>query len=256
MPAVSSSRLVLIPSYNTGPKLLETVAEARSQWNPVWVVIDGSTDGSGDALREATEADEGVRVFTLPRNSGKGAAVFHGLREAVDQGFTHLLTMDSDGQHPAASLPEFMQASEREPDAMILGRPVFDASAPQIRVRGRKISNWWVNLETPGHGIADSLFGLRVYPAKALLRIMSGTRWMRRFDFDADTVMVHFSYKDRVERHGYFLEGKKELIDVENEWFYEPKTGMLSSARIGVLQSGLAQRDRDPPDQKVPCGSR
>ena len=189
MPAVSSSRLVLIPSYNTGPKLLETVAEARSQWNPVWVVIDGSTDGSGDALREATEADEGVRVFTLPRNCGKGAAVFHGLREAVDQGFTHVLTMDSDGQHPAASLPEFMQASEREPDAMILGRPVFDASAPQIRVRGRKISNWWVNLETPGHGIADSLFGLRVYPAKALLRIMSGTRWMRRFDFDAEAVV-------------------------------------------------------------------
>jgi hypothetical protein len=48
-----------------------------------------------------------------------------------------------------------------------------------------------------------------------------------RFYFDASTVRVHFSYEDRVERHGYFLEGKKELLDVENEWFYEPGDGML-----------------------------
>lgn len=189
MPTASSSHLVLIPSFNTGPKVLETVGQARQQWNPVWVVVDGSTDGSGEALLDMQKSDAGLRVFVLPQNCGKGAAVLHGLREAVNQGFTHVLTMDADGQHPAASLPEFMSASLHAPGSMILGRPVFDASAPQIRVRGRKISNWWANLETLWYGIGDSLFGLRVYPAGPLLKIMSATRWMRRFDFDAEAVV-------------------------------------------------------------------
>ena len=102
MPAVSRSHLVLIPSYNTGLRAVETVNEARRHWNPVWIVVDGSTDGSGEALLERQENDPGLRVFILPRNCGKGAAVLHGLREAVTTGFTHVLTMDADGQHAAS----------------------------------------------------------------------------------------------------------------------------------------------------------
>src|SRR6202041_1065247 len=40
----SATHVVLIPSYNPGPKVFETVTTARSQWAPVWVVVDGSTD--------------------------------------------------------------------------------------------------------------------------------------------------------------------------------------------------------------------
>lgn len=189
MPAASRSHLVLIPSYNAGAKLLETVNEARQLWKPVWVVVDGSTDGSSEALLKRQETDPGLRVFILPRNLGKGAAVLHGLREAVAAGFTHVLTMDADGQHPAAKIPEFMRASQRAPDALILGRPVFDLSAPKLRVGGRKISNWWANLETLWAGIDDSLFGFRVYPARALLEVMSASRWMRRFDFDVEAAV-------------------------------------------------------------------
>ena len=189
MTPASASHLVLIPSYNTGPAVLDTVRQARQYWNPVWVVVDGSNDGSGEALLEMQQSDPGLRVFVLPDNNGKGAAVFYGLRQAVCHGFSHVLTMDADGQHAAASVPQFMNASQRAPEAMILGRPVFDASAPQIRVRGRKISNWWANLETLWGGIGDSLFGFRVYPAGTLLEIMSSSRWMRRFDFDAEAVV-------------------------------------------------------------------
>jgi hypothetical protein len=97
--------------------------------------------------------------------------------------------MDSDGQHPAALIGAFMQASQRRPDAMILGRPVFDASAPLLRVRGRRISNAWTNLETLGAGIADSLYGFRVYPVVPLLAVMRRQPWMRRFDFDTEAVV-------------------------------------------------------------------
>ena len=185
----STTHLVLIPSYNTGPILAETVREARERWNPVWVVLDGSTDGSRERLASLAAADPGLRVLELAPNAGKGAAVLHGLRTAAGAGFTHMLTMDADGQHPAASIPEFMAASQAAPDALILGVPVFDASAPALRVRGRRISNWWANLETLWTGIGDSLFGFRVYPIAPLERAMSHTPFMRRFDFDPEAAV-------------------------------------------------------------------
>jgi glycosyltransferase involved in cell wall biosynthesis len=185
----STTHLVLIPSYNPGAKVFETVAEARRCWQPVWVVVDGSTDGTGSALVALAAADPGLKVFIRPRNEGKGAAVLYGLREAIAQGFTHVLAMDSDGQHPAERIPEFMAASRAAPDAMILGEPVFGADAPLLRVRGRRISNWWANLETLWAGIHDSLFGFRVYPVTPLERVMRRQPWMRRFDFDVEAAV-------------------------------------------------------------------
>src|SRR5690606_580876 len=160
----STTHLVLIPSYNPGAVVYETVAAARAQWAPVWVVVDGSSDGTGEQLQRMAVEDDGLEVIVLPQNGGKGAAVLHGVERALARGFTHVLTMDSDGQHDAAMIAHFMQTSAANPDAMVLGVPVFDDSAPSIRVKGRKISNWWANFETLGGGIGDSLFGFRVYP--------------------------------------------------------------------------------------------
>lgn len=185
----SATHLVLIPSYNTGTLVQETVRQARRQWTPVWVVIDGSTDGSDGALARMAAADDGLRLLALPRNRGKGAAILHGLRAASAEGFTHVLTMDADGQHPAPRIPGFMAASAARPAAMILGVPVFDASAPPLRVGGRRISNWWTRLETPGADIGDLLFGFRVYPIAPLVQVMADTRWMRRFDFEPEAVV-------------------------------------------------------------------
>nr|WP_201494388.1 glycosyltransferase family 2 protein [Rubrivivax sp. A210] len=185
----STSHLVLIPSYNTGAKVYETVAAARAQWCPVWVVVDGSSDGTAAGLQALAATDPGLRVWVLPHNQGKGAAVLHGLEQAEAAGYGHVLAMDADGQHPAALIPAFMQASQRRPEAMILGRPVFDASAPLLRVRGRRISNGWTDLETLGAGVADSLYGFRVYPVQALAAVMRRQPWMRRFDFDTEAVV-------------------------------------------------------------------
>ena len=185
----SRTHLVLIPSYNTGPKVYETVLAARAQWSPVWVVVDGSTDGTTDGLSRMAAADPGLMLLVLPANCGKGSAVLHGLQQAREAGFTHALTMDSDGQHPPDLIPTFMQASQSRPAAMVLGRPVFDASAPLLRVRGRRVSNWWTNLETLGAGIDDSLYGFRVYPIVDLIAVMRRQPWMRRFDFDTEAVV-------------------------------------------------------------------
>jgi len=185
----TSTHLVLIPSYNTGSKLLETVTEARAHWGAVWVVIDGSTDGTERDLASLAAKDPGLRVLIRAQNGGKGAAILDGLRQAAALGFTHALTMDADGQHSASAIPEFMAASLRHPDALILGAPVFDESAPRLRVVGRRVSNFCANLETLWMGVDDSLFGFRVYPIAELRAVMERSRWMRRFDFDPEAAV-------------------------------------------------------------------
>ncbi len=188
-PQASGTHLVFIPSFNPGPKVFETVAAARRNWNPVWVCVDGSTDGTGEELVRLAATDPGLRIFICPRNKGKGATILFGLRAAQQLGFTHVLAMDSDGQHPAERIPAFMAASIAQPDAMILGDPRFGAEAPQLRVQGRKISNWWTNVETLWAGVHDSLFGFRVYPIAPLERVMRWQPWMRRFDFDVEAAV-------------------------------------------------------------------
>jgi glycosyltransferase involved in cell wall biosynthesis len=185
----SPTHLVVIPSYNTGATVYATVRAARARWTPVWVVVDGSDDGTAEGLRSLAASDPGLRVDVLGRNRGKGAAVLHALEAAAAAGFTHALAMDADGQHPADRIELFMQTSQANPQAMILGRPIFDASAPLLRVRGRRISNASTRVETLGAGIADSLFGFRVYPIAPLVAVMHGQIWMRRFDFDTEAVV-------------------------------------------------------------------
>ena len=186
---MSDTHLVLIPSYNTGPKLFETVRDASAAWTPVWVVIDGSTDGTGDELRRRSEEFPGLRVLEMPRNRGKGAAVQFGLRTAHSAGFTHVLTMDADGQHPPDLIADFMAISTDDRRALVLGKPVFDASAPVERVMGRRIANFCADVETLWAGIGDCLFGFRVYPIADLLAVMKGNPFMRRFDFDPEAAV-------------------------------------------------------------------
>lgn len=177
----------MIPSYNTGQLLKITVTEALQQWLPVWVIIDGSTDGSEDLLAPLQKAyPDTLVVIKIATNQGKGSAILSGIKAAEKLGFTHVLTMDADHQHPADYIQRFMQQSIDKPKTMILGEPIFDASAPMIRVKGRKISNWWANLETLNAGIHDSLFGMRIYPIKDLITVMHTTTWARRFDFEPE----------------------------------------------------------------------
>ena len=180
---------VLIPSFNTGARLFQTVAAIRLLGYPVWVVIDGSTDGTGDVLSRIAESDPDLHAIVLPRNQGKGAAILHALRLARAEGITHVVTVDADGQHYSDDIAAFIAASLRNPSAMVLGIPIFDDSAPPIRVAGHRVGNFLANLVTLRSGIGNSLFGFRVYPVASLLQVFNETRWMRRFDFDSEAAI-------------------------------------------------------------------
>jgi glycosyltransferase involved in cell wall biosynthesis len=185
----SATHLVLIPSYNTGPRLVETVTAALAQWAPVWVVVDGSTDNSAAPVEAMAKHDDRLRVIVRSQNGGKGAAVATGVAEALAADFTHVLTMDSDGQHPADRIPAFMEASVAHSRAVVLGRPVFGPEVPLERLHGRKLSVGLARFEILGAGIDDPLFGFRVYPAAALQRALNSTRRARGFDFDPEVAV-------------------------------------------------------------------
>lgn len=180
---------VLIPSYNTGSRLPETVRAALAQTPDVRVVIDGSTDHSDEALDLLRPEHPGLRVIRLPENRGKGAAVLAGIDALISEGFTHALTMDADGQHPAEAIPRLIEEAHREPEALVMGKPLFGPEVPKARLYGRRLTIFWTDLETLGIGLGDTLFGMRVYPLAPLREVFRQTAFARGFDFDPEVAV-------------------------------------------------------------------
>lgn len=183
------THLVIIPSYNTGARLVDTVQAALAAWPVVWVVLDGSTDGSEERLVPLLQANSGLRLLVMPRNGGKGAATYFGAQQALAAGFTHLLLMDADGQHPSESIAGLMALSKGRPEALVMGQPVFGPEVPKARLYGRRLTIFWTELETLWCGLGDTLFGMRVYPIAPLLQVMGQTRFARGYDFDPEVAV-------------------------------------------------------------------
>ena len=181
------THVVLIPAFNPGNLLVATVEGALAAWEDVWVIVDGSTDRSHEALAKGGRA--GLKVIVIPKNGGKGSAVLEGARRAISEGYTHALVMDADGQHPSERIRDFMEASAAEPASVICGKPQFGPEAPIARLYGRKLSIALVKFETSGLGASDPLFGFRVYPLGPLVRILEATRGGRRYDFDPEVAV-------------------------------------------------------------------
>ncbi len=174
---------ILIPTYDNPNTVREVVLRVR-EYLPNVVVID---DGSGPQGREAVASigREGLaRVFHREKNGGKGAAVKSGFAFAHELGFTHALQVDADGQHALADIPRFLDIAKSAPEALILGEPEFDESAPIGRRIARKITVFWTNRETGGRVIHDPMCGFRVYPVVTALRVANPCG--DRMDFDPE----------------------------------------------------------------------
>jgi glycosyltransferase involved in cell wall biosynthesis len=177
---------VVIPVYRHEEPLVEVLRALAPHGLDCFLVDDGNKSPLMETLPAEFSAASWVSVLRLPENSGKGAACVSGARAALERGFTHAIFLDADGQHNTDDLPRVLALARAHPHAMIMGRPVFDVSAPWSRRRGRLMSNIWVWIETLSLDIQDSLCGFRCFPLDDLLRVAEGVRLGKGMDFDPD----------------------------------------------------------------------
>lgn len=150
---------IVIPLYNHGATVVDVVKRSLKYSADVMVVDDGSTDGAIENLHNLP-----VNLIRLSRNMGKGAAIKKAASEAAKIGYTHLITIDADGQHDPADIPRFMDAIKRLPNTIIIGKRNF--SVPNVPVSsrfGRKFSCFWMFVQT-GCCVSDMQSGYRAYP--------------------------------------------------------------------------------------------
>ena len=167
-----------------------TIAQVVESLSPVGLPCVLVDDGSGAATRLEIERvaakHDWVEVIRHPRNRGRGAALRTAYRRAAERGLTHVVQLDADGQHQAADVPRFLEAARRQPDALVLGEPIFDDSAPWHRLHGRKLSQVIVRLETLSSAVRDPLCGFRCIPLAPTLPVLDRARMGDRMDFDPE----------------------------------------------------------------------
>jgi glycosyltransferase involved in cell wall biosynthesis len=172
----------LVPTYDN-PLTLRAVVESVRRYVDTVVVVDDGSATEGRSVVEALSRESLAHTMRRSKNGGKGAAVKDGFALAREIGCTHAIQIDADGQHALDDIPHFLEVARANPDALVLGTPVFDATAPRARRWGRKISQFWCALETFGRVIADPLCGFRVYPVDRAIRARA---WGNAMDFDPE----------------------------------------------------------------------
>ena len=172
---------VIIPCFNHAATLAD-VARAAQAHCPVIVVDDGSTDSPPEL--------PGLTMIRFDQNRGKAAALRAGFQRAGENGFTHAITMDADGQHSADDLPKFLALAQEQPEALLVGvRDFVAAGAPAGRRRANAFSNFWFRAET-GVRLADTQCGFRCYPLALTQRLRTRSE---RYAFELE-FMVRASW--------------------------------------------------------------
>lgn len=208
----------LIPTYNNVTTVAAVVRETLAHL-PVIVVADGPTDGSLEAV--ASLSSDGERdanpltIVSYTPNRGKGYALKRGFQEARRLGYTHVLTLDSDGQHLPTEIPALVRMARVHPDSIIMGsRRMGQTNMPGKNTFANKFSNFWFAVQT-GRYLPDTQTGMRVYP----LAHLHG-EWAMTRRYEAELLLLVFSMWANVQ-----------IIPVPIEVYYPPREERVSYFR-------------------------
>jgi len=175
----------LIPIFDHPATIEKVVAELPPELSCL-IVDDGSAAPTRDALERVTAARANAEVVRRARNGGKGAALKTGYQAARARGFTHVVQLDADGQHNTNDVARFVAAMRAHPDALVLGVPEFDASAPRARIYARQISRGLVWLACLSRVVPDPLCGFRGVPVEPMLAVLASGRTGDWMDFEPE----------------------------------------------------------------------
>jgi glycosyltransferase involved in cell wall biosynthesis len=172
--------LALIPAYNEAARVAEVVTGARGHL-PVLVVDDGSTD---DSVVRAEEA--GADVLRQVPNRGKGVALQAGFVYALDEGYEAVLTLDADGQHDPAEIPQFLDVYATRHTDLIIGARDF-RHMPPIRRLSNTVGRWSFSWAM-GQPIRDNQSGYRLISRRLLEALLASSE--TGFEFEVEMIVI------------------------------------------------------------------
>lgn len=178
---------VIIPTYNNEKTLKEVINGVSRFSENIFVVNDGSTDGTGEILKKFNF----LKIITHNKNKGKGAALRSGFDAASREGFEYAVTIDSDGQHDPNEIPLFIGAAKKNPGSFIIGsRNLSQENLPQKSGFANRFSNFWFRF-IAGVRLPDTQSGFRLYPLKCIneIKLRSG-----KYEFELE-VLVRAAWK-------------------------------------------------------------
>jgi len=237
---------LVIPHFNHVDAFTNFMPKLIDLGMPCIIVDDGSHQANYDALVGLLEnADLETYFYSHGYNRGKGAAFFTAATYARGLGFTHILQIDADGQHDVSDVKNFLELSQQFPHAIISGQPQFDETAPKARLYGRKVTDFWVAIETLSFEIKDSLCGFRLYPLAELERVSDKYHIGKRMDFDTEIAVksvwsgipikfipTKVIYHENSVSHFYFLRDNILLIGLHTRLML----GMLIRAPLIITR--------------------
>lgn len=181
---------VVIPVYNHEHAIGKVVDQVLAHDLPCILVDDGSSPGCAAVLDALVAAHPGRVVLERHAvNQGKGGAVLTGFRRAEQDGYSHVLQVDADGQHSVADIPRFLDAARARPQAVVAGCPIYDESVPALRLYARYLTHVWVWINTLSLAIRDSMCGFRVYPVAPVLALAARRKLGLRMNFDIEILV-------------------------------------------------------------------
>jgi len=167
--------------------LSQLAGEIAANGLPIYLIDDGSGAECKAVLAHLSQSED-VNLLTLPVNRGKGAAVCMGLRQAWADGFSHAIQIDADGQYSPAYLNRFVAVSDSNPGAVVSGRRSHVQMSTQ-RARGRRLTDFWVCINTLSRCLQDSMCGYRLYPLEPTIEVINRISVGKRMDFDTDLLV-------------------------------------------------------------------
>ena len=179
--------LALIPHYNHPDTVFQVASAMKQLGIDCLIVDDGSSQSARQYLQEIKEP--GIEVLCREQNGGKCAAVKTGCIWAEERAYSHILQVDADAQHCLEDSSKLLALVEQHPEAVVCAEPIYGEDAPKSRLYGRKLTNFWIAINTLSLDIKDGMCGFRVYPLAITNQIFRNYQVGNHMDFDIDLLV-------------------------------------------------------------------
>jgi glycosyltransferase involved in cell wall biosynthesis len=180
---------VVIPVFNESATIRDVAIAALQQTDHVIIVDDGSADDSQSQLK-------GLKVDLIrhEQNRGKATALQSGFDHAIKLKAERIITLDGDGQHNPAEIPQLIEAAKSNPNCIIIAARLKQRhNAPKLRLFANRFADFWVSWAA-GYPVTDSQSGFRLYPFDLLRDVRLNTSKEKGFVFESEIVIEAASH--------------------------------------------------------------